>query len=120
MAEVWSFFSFSFFSLRQFTNWGQREEGIIKKKKKKSINYARSQFLAYFVSGSVTATPFQSVQFKSNVHSQQTRQEFLYLDLNVLQECTRNKYDGQAKFISCSAIYTFPLLYLILNGYLGS
>lgn len=116
MAEVWSFFSFSFFSLRQFTNWGQREEGI----KKKSINYARSQFLAYFVSGSVTATPFQSVQFKSNVHSQQTRQEFLYLGLNVLQECTRNKHDGQAGFISCSAIYTFPLLYLTLNGYLGS
>jgi len=97
---------------------GGRGRGGIKNKK--GITHARSQFLAYFVSGSETATPSHTVQFKPNVQSQQPRQEFLYLDLNVLKECSRNKHDGPTKFISCSAIYKSALHSLVQNDYLGN
>lgn len=86
-------------------------------KNKKGITRARSQFLAYFLSGSETATPSHTVQSKPNVQSQQTRQEFFYLGLNILKECSRNKHDGQTKFISCSVIHKSVLHLLIQNDY---
>lgn len=89
-------------------------------KNKEGISHARSQFLTYFVSGSETATPSHTGQLKPNVQSQHTRQEFLYLGLNVLKECFRNKHDGQAKFISCSVIYKSVLHLLIPNDYLSN
>lgn len=89
-------------------------------KNKRGITHARSQFLTYFVSGSETATPSHTAQFKANVQSQQTRQEFLYLGLNVLKECSRNKHDGQTKFISCSVIHKSALHLLIRNDYLSN
>lgn len=45
-------------------------------------------------------------QFSLNqTSSQQTRQEILYLGLNVSKECTRMKHDGLAKCISCCDVH---------------
>lgn len=41
----------------------------------------------------------------NQISSQQTRQEILYLGLNVSKECTRMKHDGLAKCISCCDVH---------------